>query len=294
MDKIREIPVKDWVILAGAALSACAISATDSGSREIPNYSALRGPGEVYSVMAKVNENDANDYADKQTRKDIDKARNAFLKANGYSENRCTKCSTIMTDDASIIEEVAEGWKVPKNEAFAISYKESRIRQLDNNRPIMSEDKAFGLYQLREIGFEEIWNVFNNPQPHQRGFIKANKESIEKYSHLMKGDFDLIWNNYISYDSKTNAIAGIGLYKLYKFKENGNKREARRDFFAGPTDKHKFVNSSNNYAKSVHEHEDYFTKKCPSIVNGINNLKMLEDSLYKTHKRTYIASRSRR
>lgn len=228
-----------------------------------------------------------------------------LLALEGYKwkdwQRDCRDCEWIESGEAKRLEDVAEDFDVEV--PHGLPGRESDFMQFDKyGNPVESKKGAIGKLQVLGKmgknendpkmvgGFDEVWYIYNNPQPRHRKFIEKFEKSIKKYTYLMRGSRDEVWNN-IQQNEVANEVNGFTYLGYLKEKSGGNISIALEKYVAGPNGRKKYPKNARKYRNSVlgrQEKWDNLSKEVCPKVKRIN--KKAEQMLYKKHRGNSIRS----
>ena len=313
--KLFSNPLGRWLAIAGAAATTVLWPQSDDAhvERETSafwhptkyveeNLNKTQPPwkGELAEI-----ERQAEEFARLATEADLNDpiTELEFRKENGYTEEQCKKCEWLESPKAKDSYENARKYGV-EEVSYGLPSRESDFMHFDKHgNPLESHKGAIGKLQVlgkmgkakngkkREVGgFDEVYEIFNNPKPRHRDFIEKYKDSIEEDAIFLRGKYEEVWKR-VKYDPDVNEIVGYAYLSYLKEKSGGDINIALERYNAGWNGRKKYPNNARKYRVSVlsrqKEWDNLMYKTCPEMKSRLN---ALEERRYKWHKSNYLAA----
>lgn len=218
---------------------------------------------------------------------------------NGYTEEQCKKCEWLESPKTKDSYEKARKYGV-EEVAYGLPSRESDFKHFDKHgNPVESLKGAVGKLQVRKKdkkkkddpgGFDEVYEIFNNPKPRHRDFIEKYKDAIEEDAIFLRGEKKEVWKK-AKHDPDVNEIVGYAYLSYLKEKSGGDINIALERYNAGWNGREKYPNNARKYRNSVLSRQkgwdNLMDKTCPEIES---RYKAFQERRYQTRKSNYLAA----
>ncbi len=270
-EKLFSNPLARSIAVTGAVAPLIFLSHADKAHAE-ERFSGILNPGRPTQEqfekshmpwkreLAKI-ERGAEEFARLSTEAGMadSRTRAEFLIENGYTEEQCKKCKWLESPKTKDLYEKAKKYGV-EGVAYGLPSRESDFMHFDKHgKPVESHKGAVGKLQVRKKegkknddpgGFDEVYEIFNNPKSRHRDFIEKYKDSINKDAIFLRGEKKEVWKR-VKYDPDANEIVGYVYLGYLKEKSGGDINIALERYNAGWNGRKKYPNNARKYRKGV-------------------------------------------